>query len=51
MEPQVSTHLQPSLLGQQQGVHQGDVLLRPSGQHARGHGGRQIALGLPQGCP
>ena len=47
----VSTHLQPSLLGQQQGVHQGHLLLCPSSQHARSHGGHQVAPGLSQGCP
>lgn len=51
VEPGISTHLQPSLLGQQQGVHQGHLLLYPSSQHARSHGGCQVAPGLLQGCP
>lgn len=47
----VPTHLQPSLLGQQRGVHQGHVLLCPSSQHARSHSGCQVAASLLQGCP
>lgn len=47
----VCTNLQAGLLGQQQGVHQGHLLLPASSQHARDHGGRQEAAGILQGGP